>query len=557
MKEHVIYLDSGDDIPSTVDKLSWVKSARVLLVWPDRGSPLQTRYELVRIARYAQQRGIRIGLVSFHPEVRANARDLGIPLFSSLEHLPADRWEQQGVPVINQQSFVRNIQTEEENVDQEKDNPETISDGEVEPSKEVNNPTPLPGNITSAYPDQNPQESAYEKIDHEAWARHAAEDSDTSQSESQRHSSITARVLSVLLSLCSLLALLAVVVPSARISLIPDVSSGEIAVPVNLDASGEILVPGNIPVEERIESFTISRYFLTTGRAEVGSAFAQGYVVFENPGTDVVNVPSGSGLRTEWGTRFETLSTVRVQPGEVSEEVLVRAVEAGEGGNVDAGEIRGLDGSLGLILMVNNPEAASGGENKQVYAVSSFDQRSSGRKMLEAIERDLEMQAVQLLNESELLLPGSVEILDIHEGEMREQVGDAAEGFFLSWTAQIRMVVVNKNLLNQASAGVLADEMSEAKFLIQNSIDTAVEPSSSSESGTWDLVVRYQSADKLDFQAVSAWLAGKPIRRTVTEMNERYSLAVSPSICSNPSWMPVFPFVPSRIQVFWAWEGES
>ncbi|MBN1266862.1 MAG: baseplate J/gp47 family protein [Anaerolineales bacterium] len=564
MKEHVIYLDSGDDVPSTLDKLSWVKSARVLLVWPDKGNPLCTRYELVRISRYARQRGLQLGLVSFHPEVRGNARELGLPLFSSLEHLPADRWEKHRFTDLAQSPASRIVP--------ERD---IINGWRQEPAADTSSSRDVVGLQSEYGIDADSDQAIFTEKDQvashilgksepvnghflEARLINTALDSDKSNRAGSRwYSSTGLRVLSVVLAACSLLALLGVSVPSAKLYIIPEVSYEETEIPIGFDQVGARLIPGEIPVEERKEAFTVTQYFLTTGRAEVGDIHAQGFVVFENPGLTEVTVPSGTGVRTERAVRFETLEAVSLEAGEVSEEVPVRAILAGESGNVAKEEIQWLDGSPGLFLTVVNPEALTGGRTVRVHAVSSYDLRSAEKKMMEIIGQEMELSASQLTEENEMLLPGSVELLDVDEGEAGVQAGDVAEGFQLSWTALIRMAVVQKSLVNRAGADLLASEMSSESFLISGSLDSEFVSPMDEDSETWNLLLQYQSAESVDFREISTWLAAKPVRESVPVLVERYSLAVSPYVYRFPSWLPVFPLIPSRIQVFWAWEVES
>ncbi|NIM92460.1 MAG: hypothetical protein GTO18_01930 [Anaerolineales bacterium] len=96
MKVQIVYLNPGDDIHSAQDLLGWVKAPRAILVWPDKGRVLTRKLDLVLLKRYADRRGIRIGFLTFDPEVRKDAQELGIPTFDSLDNLPLDSWANYG-----------------------------------------------------------------------------------------------------------------------------------------------------------------------------------------------------------------------------------------------------------------------------------------------------------------------------------------------------------------------------------------------------------------------------------------------------------------------------
>jgi len=73
MKTCVIQLERHDDIISTQDKMAWAKTPRVVLVWPPKGSPLHRPIDLIILARYAQQLGVQVGLVTGDYHTRQHA----------------------------------------------------------------------------------------------------------------------------------------------------------------------------------------------------------------------------------------------------------------------------------------------------------------------------------------------------------------------------------------------------------------------------------------------------------------------------------------------------
>src|SRR5512143_406146 len=84
MKLQIIQLEPYDDVVSVRDRLSFVNTERVLLVWPHRGQILQRKLDLVLIQREAARRGTRLALVTESPDVLENAADLNISTFSSV-----------------------------------------------------------------------------------------------------------------------------------------------------------------------------------------------------------------------------------------------------------------------------------------------------------------------------------------------------------------------------------------------------------------------------------------------------------------------------------------
>lgn len=124
-----------------------------------------------------------------------------------------------------------------------------------------------------------------------------------------------------------------------------------------------------------------------TGNQTLGTAFAKGVAVFINEGSDPVNVPKGTEVKTGEGVVFQTDEAVTV-PGRSTEyfldvaagmkagqkEVGITATKAGEEGNVAAGRIRAFsDSALAKQLVVRNPEPIRGGVSIQQTKVTEED----------------------------------------------------------------------------------------------------------------------------------------------------------------------------------------
>ena len=72
MKTHIINVQRYDTLESTLDKMVWGQSERILLVLPGRGCNFNHQFELKRLLRHSQALGAEIALVSVVSEpVRA------------------------------------------------------------------------------------------------------------------------------------------------------------------------------------------------------------------------------------------------------------------------------------------------------------------------------------------------------------------------------------------------------------------------------------------------------------------------------------------------------
>src|SRR5512145_522523 len=80
----VIELEDHDDVNTIRDRLLTAQSSRVLLVLPLDSPSLRQLVDLQVVQRFGEAHGIEVAIVSTESEVRAAARDVGLPAFRSV-----------------------------------------------------------------------------------------------------------------------------------------------------------------------------------------------------------------------------------------------------------------------------------------------------------------------------------------------------------------------------------------------------------------------------------------------------------------------------------------
>jgi hypothetical protein len=80
----ILQLEPHDDVVTVRDRLAFVRSRRVLLVWPRNGQILRRKLDLVLIQRAVSRQTVRLALVTTDPQVIDHARDLNISAFASV-----------------------------------------------------------------------------------------------------------------------------------------------------------------------------------------------------------------------------------------------------------------------------------------------------------------------------------------------------------------------------------------------------------------------------------------------------------------------------------------
>ena len=92
MKTTVIQLEPHDDIVSARDKMAWCRSGRILLVFPDSTRILVHKIDLILLYRSSQKLGAQLAIVSDDPELKINAKEIGIPVFGSATNAQKSPW---------------------------------------------------------------------------------------------------------------------------------------------------------------------------------------------------------------------------------------------------------------------------------------------------------------------------------------------------------------------------------------------------------------------------------------------------------------------------------
>ncbi|HUZ77204.1 MAG TPA: baseplate J/gp47 family protein [Chloroflexota bacterium] len=197
-----------------------------------------------------------------------------------------------------------------------------------------------------------------------------------------------------------LLAVLYLVLPAATITVAPASRPFPLDVPLVADAQQQEVdaAAGRIPA--RVLSLDVSgqQTVQATGQRSAPDQTASGSVTLTNTAATTVTIPKGT-LVVAGAEQFQTMVEA-VVPGaaHVGSNTLpgtstlpVQAMQPGTEGNVPAGAVNAIAGSLAGSLGVVNTQPISGGTDKQVGMLSQQDQTQAK----EALRQQLTQQGLQ------------------------------------------------------------------------------------------------------------------------------------------------------------------
>lgn len=505
----VIQLEPHDDVVSVRDRLAFIESRRVLLVWPAEGRVLHRKLDLVLLQREVRRRAARMALVTHDTEVIHNADDLEISTFLSLEESQNQRWKRGRTKVFVDRS---DKPTHDPEPDDLRD---AVSRLRVEP-------TPVQMTLR--------------------------------------------RVLGVILFLvigCGALGAGYLFLPSATLTLTPardhlDVTIRVVADPTvqDVDLTNHIAPATYLRVEIQ-ESAAVE----TTGSQSSEPTLAQGNIIFTNLTNQAVTIPAGTLVSTSVGTiiLFRTLEAVNIagQEGAIAVVPIEALAEfAGQQGNIPAYGIDRIEGPLAEILTAQNYDATEGGgiPTNRVVAQADHD------RLLAAVRQAIQQRALDdltpLLGESQEIIAESIRISEERpEWTVYDApVGAAAERVSLTMRATVEAVVINQRMVNQVAFAGLTERIPAGQIVIPDSMTFSRGTIEAIEAGgrvTFLANVSSDVAQGVDPDQLRQALAGLGRDQVITYLYQHLQLApeASPGIAIWPEFFDRMPLIPSRITI--------
>ncbi|MEL6148158.1 MAG: hypothetical protein AAFR56_00930 [Chloroflexota bacterium] len=503
----LMQLEPDEDATSVRDRLSFVRGKRVLLVWPEDGTVLRRKLDLVLIQREAMRRAVRLALVTHDPQVAKNAAELNISTFETIGESETKRWKRARSKVFTGRDQKPDSEPE----------PEELQDvaSRVKPPAEVN---PLRQTLVR---------------------------------------------LGVAFALVALVVGVAYVVfPTATVTITP--ASDPIETTVVITASPDVtdinieqaLVPLTVLRVEAVQNGTVE----TTGIQSLSDSRAGGTVVFLNRTGAGVEIPEGTVVSTSAGEpiQFRTVETVTVNAGAGQQiEVAIEALQdfAGAIGNVNEGLINTVVGPLAGSIEVRNVQPTSGGSSQTAMAVGESDITRLESMIRQQIQSQAFTEMQPLLSESQFIILDTLRIVEERDDwkTYSANVGEVADTVTLEMRAVVEAAAVDETHGRQVAFASLSRGIPRGRVIAPDSIEyqrgTDVQPA---ENGiAFDLTVNATVTEPVEQDEIRRQIAAMPISEAlgyiISEINMQQGTV--PQISISPAWMRQMPVLPFRIQI--------
>lgn len=495
MKTLTFHLESHDDVASVVDKISWGRARRYLLVWSKHNRLMRSRLDLVLIQRHCSRLGAQLGIVTQDPDIKDDAQQLGIPVFHTISQANRSPWRRKKP---GQRSFLRRSGA-------------TFKRNEIE----------------AFFKDK------YTNSKIGGWHRNPV---------------FVSGILSVFV-------LLLFFFPRAEITL--PMSESEQNLELQVWASPNIPAPnlnGGIPAGIVTAIVEGQDQAETSSSISLPDQFAVGQIILTNLTDEVVVVPVDTVVLTidNPAIKFLIEKEVRVPPG-IGEKVAVaiRAQLPGQSGNIAAGQIKAIAGSIGSNLLVENPEAVSGGSDIAAPAPSEQDYEKLRARLLSSLEQTAFNEILSKAGTNQRLLPQTLKLEKTLEEVRQPAIGQSGDRLTLRLRVEYSAWYIAPDDLNTMVSTVLDASLPEGFVAVAGSqqIIETTEPVIEQERVGWEVLANRKIRSILKEEEVKSVILGKSRRSAEELISRMLRLKSQPTIRIYPTWWQRLPFLPFQIQV--------
>ncbi len=509
----IIPLQAEDDIVSIGDRLDWAHDAQVIFVLPEDGGVLREGLDLVRLRRYADEMRVDVGLVTPDADISRQARAVGLPVFPTI-----------GLARKNRRGWWRGRKRSEL--------------------------VGLPSNGDDRFADfrRLPRMSAPDKEE----AHRRLSPPTTQRQWVLRYGAILLFFVVIALMYVAFI----YSVPGATVTLKPEslplrVEQSILADPVIEDVDYQRhLVPARILTMTSEWQAEVE----PTGSIEVAEAPARGMVVFVNLLDQPVTIPAGTRVSTSDGRQlaYRTLNEASL-PGVVNStvEVEIIAEEPGPQGNVAAGLINQVEGSLAAQVEVRNLEPIEGGGTRPAKAVTAEDRERLRVQVLQYLKAAALAEMAGQVTERELLTPNSLRVVNILDETYSHDVGEQADRLSLFMRAEWAGTAVNTTEASGIAYEALTRLVPPDFALAPDSIRfESGEVTAVDEAGrvTFSMTAEGLAAAEVNPSEQIEAITGQMPDTAVAYLYQRLPLSEPPQITVWPTWFDRVPYTPARIQ---------
>jgi hypothetical protein len=509
-KPEYLQLEPGDNATTVRDRLSFLRGKRVLIIWPEAGTALNRKLDLVLVQREAARLAIRLAFVTHDPQVIQQANELQISVFETVGSSERGRWKRGRFKVFT---------------------------------------------TRANKPDEEPAADELMPV--------------ASRVRSETFKPRRTRPLIQLGALVLIIAVIAlasyVVMPSAAVVIVPAQERLQVETSIVADPNPSVtavdidngIVPATliqIPIEETAAT-------QTTGVRDTADTRATGTVIFINQTDQPIDIPAGAIVSSSAGTPilFQTTEGALLGGGvglQVEAPVEALPEYAGVLGNLDVGLINVVNGELAAQITVRNLSPTSGGENRALRSVTQDDQE----RLLFTLRQQMQARACEemtsRIDASQIVLCDTVRIVEERDDliQFSAQVGETADELSLTMRIVVEATSVSQLNGQQVAFARLAAQIPRGRVLQPETLSYApgiVQSIDAEGRVGFSITASGIVTAQVEAEQLRDRLAGRAPADALAYLDSELDLQpnIPPQIMISPEWLPHLPLLAFRITV--------
>jgi hypothetical protein len=363
-------------------------------------------------------------------------------------------------------------------------------------------------------------------------------------------------VIAFTMGVLGVLAIAALLVPSAEIQLMPETRREQITISVVANPEfQEVDISGTVPAHWDAVIVEGRGSIPTSGSIPLPDHFAVGEVFFVNLTDQTVPLPENTVVSTldDPPIRFATVSSTIVPPGDEGANVSIQAMQPGAVSNVDAESILAIEGPLGLALTVSNSDPTTGGTDRNAPAPNESDYQELYQQLYDTLSETALKEIVEKLEPDDLLLSEAAEFVITHQEDYTPADPSPTDQLQLVLRLEFRALMVSGQDLRELAAEALVTNL-PSNFVAEPeslTINNITQPFLDQEvlDARWRMSAQWQIDAQLDFKEAINLAIGLSPEEAIDRLTDQMSLAEPAHITPRPTWWPRLPVLPFRISV--------
>jgi hypothetical protein len=373
--------------------------------------------------------------------------------------------------------------------------------------------------------------------------------------EAAWRTSLAGRLATFSLGVLAFLAVAALFVPRAAVTLYPESQIQSDVIPVTAsDSISSVSLTGSIPAHPLAVVVEQEQKLSVRSQISVPQSKAKGQARFTNLSQSEVLIPAGTVVFStgEKTSRFVTVLEARVPAGlDQFVEVPIEAVLPGAQGNLDPDLVTAIEGKLGLSLSVTNPEPTGGGTDSRQTGASEADRARLRAEIMEGLQSKAQEQMQARLGAGDLLLLDTFDISQVLEERYSPEAGQPGRDLTLNMQVEYVARYISAEDLNQLTIAAL-DASMPADFvaLAAPAFEAVSDPVTDAEGIThFELEASRTLLHDVDVQKIFFSTRGSNPSSAQERLQDRFTHRKPPVIKLTPSWWPWMPLIPFNISV--------